>query len=236
MSSKACSHESAFPRHRDGPNLPSVGPLNPPANLHFARRAGRRAHRTARHARLVRPDGDGRRAHDCTGSTGVEQAKPDPHGQPQARNVISLERLIAALRAEEAKYRDVDYSLRLTTRNVDPTTGKDRPEIQAQETRRVVLQGNLLWFRGESTTHLFDTVFQRDELAAYDGEHTRTVYAGNSATIHVGRFEHADIYPPHTIPLCHYRVNFPLSVYLSGADAIYAYPKLAQLPRAGVGL
>ena len=135
-------------------------------------------------------------------------------------------------RAEEAKYRDVEYSLRITTRSVDPKTQKDLPAIQSQETRRVVLQGNLIWFSGESTRRVFDADFARDEVSAYDGRQTLTVLAGNSANIHLGRFEHADIYPAHTISLIHYRLNFPLSVYLSGDEGIHSHPKLRHLPRS----
>ena len=71
----------------------------------------------------------------------------------------------------------------------------------------------------------------REELSAYDGDQTRTVVAGNCVNIHLGRFEHPDIYPAHSLPLAHYLVNFPLSVYLSGTEAIHADPKYSRVLR-----
>ena len=46
---------------------------------------------------------------------------------------------------------------------------------------------------------------RREEISAYDGERTRTVIAGNCANIHLGRFEHPDISPAHSLPLAHPR-------------------------------
>ena len=54
---------------------------------------------------------------------------------------------------------------------------------------------------------------------------------GNCANIHLGRFEHPDVYPAHTLPLIHYQLNFPLSVYLSGGEAIHAHPKYGHFKR-----
>jgi thiol-disulfide isomerase/thioredoxin len=158
-----------------------------------------------------------------------QEANPD--ARPTAGEVVSLDKVIAALRAEEEKYRDIEYSLRLTTRKVDPKAPEGPGDVQSQETRHVVLQGDRVWFRGESTTRVFKTDLRREELSAYDGERTRSVIAGNCANIHLGRFEHPDVYPAHTVPLIHYRLNFPLSVYLSGGDAIHAHPKYGHFTR-----
>jgi beta-lactamase regulating signal transducer with metallopeptidase domain/thiol-disulfide isomerase/thioredoxin len=152
-------------------------------------------------------------------------SKTNPDAQQTAGEVPALGNVIAALRAEEEKYRDIEYSLKLTTRKAEPKAPDGPGEVQSEETRHVVLQGDRVSFRGESTTRLFKTDRRREEFSAYDGERTRSVIAGNSANIHLGRFEHPDVYPAHTVPLIHYRLNFPLSVYLSGGDAIRAHPK-----------
>ena len=60
---------------------------------------------------------------------------------------------------------------------------------------------------------------------------TRTVVAGSCVNIHLGRFEHPDVYPAHTLNLAHYRVNFPLSAYLAGTGAIHAHPKYPRFNR-----
>src|SRR5262249_7617009 len=118
------------------------------------------------------------------------QPKASPDERPQAGEARALDKLLTALRSEEEKYRDIEYSLRITTRKLDPKAPDGPGEIQSQETRRVVLQGDRVWFRSESTTRVFNTDQRRQEFSAYDGERTRSVIAGNSANIHLGRFEH----------------------------------------------
>jgi BlaR1 peptidase M56 len=182
----------------------------------------------------VEPSRSMAEAADTSFSPRLNPAQPpnaNRDARPQAGKVAALADVIAALRAEEERFRDIDYSLRLTTRKVDPKAPDGPGDIQSQEIRRVVLQGDRVWFRGESTTRVFKTDRRREELSAYDGERTRSVIAGNSANIHLGRFEHTDVYPAHSVPLIHYRLNFPLSVYLSGGDAIHAHPKYGHFTR-----
>ena len=138
--------------------------------------------------------------------------------------------IIAALRAEEAKYRDLEYALRITTRTANPNDPTE-PENVTSETRHVVLQGDRVWFRGETFARFVDMKRRHEEISAYDGDRTRTVVAGNSVNIHLGRFEHPDVYPAHCVPLFHYRINFPLSVYLAGTEAIHAHPKYGRFLR-----
>ena len=78
--------------------------------------------------------------------------------------------------------------------------------------------------------------YRHEETSAYDGERTVTVIAGNCANIHLGRWQHPAIAPAHSLPLLHYSVNFPLSIYLSGTEAIHAQLKyLPGLVQAGAG-
>ena len=133
--------------------------------------------------------------------------------------------IVAAVRAEEAKYRDIEYVARIVVRDMKRKDAADPAEVTTQATRRVVLQGDRIYFRNESFERVLADKRHLEEVSAYDGERTRTVVAGNCVNIHLGRFEHPDVYPAHTLPLAHYRVNFPLSVYLSGTEAIHAHPK-----------
>jgi thiol-disulfide isomerase/thioredoxin len=162
----------------------------------------------------------------------VSQAsKAEPDAPSRARHVEALDRIIAALRAEEEKYRDIEYALRLTTRKIDPQDPDGAGDIESLKTRRVILQDDRIWFRGLSKSEAFDTDIRQSEFSAYDGERTRSVIAGNCVNIHLGRFEHPDVYPAHTVPLIHYQLNFPLSVYLSGTDTIHAHPKYGRFMR-----
>ncbi len=133
--------------------------------------------------------------------------------------------IITTVRAEEAKYQNLEYVLKITSRKADPQAPEPAMEVRSLETRQVVLQAYRFYFHKEAFERVFATKAHREEFSAYDGERTRTVVAGNCVSIHLGRFEHPDVYPAHSLPLAHSHVNFPLSVYLSGTEAIHAHPK-----------
>ncbi|HEV3122421.1 MAG TPA: hypothetical protein VGY53_10980, partial [Isosphaeraceae bacterium] len=143
-------------------------------------------------------------------------------GLAEGPNDDGMPAVIAAVRAEEAKYRDIEYYITITTRTADPAAPDP---VTSEERRRVVLQGDRVYFWSATDAKVLSTERHKQEVSAYDGERTRTVLEGNCANIHLGRFEHPDVYPPHSLSLAHFRVNFPLSTYLSGIEAIHAHPK-----------
>ena len=142
-----------------------------------------------------------------------------------------LAAIIEALRAEEAKYADIEYALRIRFRQADPADPDGPGTPLSEVTRRVVLQGDKNYFRGELASKAFATERRNVQTSAFDGERTITVIDGNSVNIHVGRAEHPDVYPAHAVSLEHYLLNFPLSVYLSGTTAIHAHPKYGHFDR-----
>ncbi len=146
----------------------------------------------------------------------------------QEKHMIAI---VAAVRAEEAKYRDIEYLVKITTRAADRQSPERPPDLTLLETRHVVLQGDRILFRKEAHERMLATKAAREEISVFDGDQTRTVVAGNCVNIHLGRFEHPDIYPAHSLPLAHYFVNFPLSVYLGGTEAIHADPKYTRVLR-----
>lgn len=153
------------------------------------------------------------------------------HQAVAARADDRMAPIVAEVRAQEARYRDIEYTIKVTTRKPDPAAPERSVDLQSIETRQVVLQGDRLSFRRDAHDRLLGTKSSREEVSAYDGERTRTVYAGNCVNIHLGRFEHPDVYPAHTLTLAHYRVNFPLSTYLAGTAAIHAHPKYPRFNR-----
>ena len=77
--------------------------------------------------------------------------------------------------------------------------------------------------------------YRDEEVSACDGERTRTVVAGNCANIHLGRWRHPGSFPSQPAPVLR-RVNFPLSVYLRGTEAIHAYLSYTrELVESGCG-
>lgn len=149
----------------------------------------------------------------------------------EARADDRMAAIVAEVRAQEAKYRDIEYALKTTTRKPDPSAPDRATDLMSIETCQVVLQGDRIFFRKDAHRRLRATRSSREKISAYDGERTRTVYAGNCVNIHLGRFEHPDVYPAHTFTLAHYRVNFPLSAYLAGTEAIHADPKYPHFAR-----
>jgi hypothetical protein len=141
--------------------------------------------------------------------------------------------IITALRVEEAKYRNLEYLIRTTTRKVEPGTGEGGGQVMTEETREVVLQDGRIFFRSVLDDRSASSGSHFEQTSAFDGEKTRTVVPDNCVNFHEGRFEHPETVPAHSVPLIHYQLNFPLSVYLSGTDAIQADPRSPRGAQGG---
>ncbi len=136
--------------------------------------------------------------------------------------------IVAAVRAEETKYRNIEYVTRIVIRDSTRKDPNDPADVTTLATRRVVLQGDWNYLRYQAHERTPWTKFRWELVSAYDGERTRTVTTGNCVNIHRGRFMHPDSFPAHSLPLAHVKINFPLSVYLSGTKAIRAHLKYPQ--------
>jgi thiol-disulfide isomerase/thioredoxin len=134
-------------------------------------------------------------------------------------------KIIAAVRAQEEKYQNVEYQIRIKKSAFDLKNPVKPAEVRSIETRRVILQGDKLRFQSDYTRRVDDAELHRAEISAFDGEKTRTVVEGICANVHLGRYEHPDIVPPHSLALRHLLIDFPLSVFLSGTKAIHENPK-----------
>ncbi len=150
----------------------------------------------------------------------AKASSDDPRNPPRDERMAAV---IAAVRAEEAKVRDIEYDVRTIVQDDREKDPVDPTELAGLATRRVVFQGIRSYIREESFTRTFAIKSHIEEVSAYDGERTRTVVSGNCANIHLGRFVHPRLCPPHSLPLAHLDVSLPLSVYLEGTDAIRAY-------------
>jgi hypothetical protein len=149
----------------------------------------------------------------------VAVAADDP---PPAARSDRLGAIIAAVRAEEAKYKDIEYVARITVRDVRRKDPANLAEVTTMATRRVVLQGDRIFFRHQAFERAVAVKYRHEEVSAFDGERTRTVVAGSCANIHLGRWQHPGVSPAHSLSLAYDGVNFPLSTYLGGTEAIHA--------------
>ena len=77
-----------------------------------------------------------------------------------------------------------------------------------------VLQGERTYLRRVGNQQVFQTKLLREEVSACDGEQTVPCSLATAPTSTWGGIEHPEIYPPHSLSLMHYKLNFPLSVYL----------------------
>jgi hypothetical protein len=144
-----------------------------------------------------------------------------------------LRQVIEQVRLAEEHYRNLETVVRITTKDeVSFTDLNDRQNVsKSEETCYTLQQGDLFLFKwrdvetfgaGEPTV--------TEQVAAYDGETTRSVVYGNCVNIFSGRHEPPRLYPPHTWCLRTLWVNYPLSVYLQGTEAIKKHPKPFKSP------
>jgi peroxiredoxin len=144
-----------------------------------------------------------------------------------------LHQVIEQVRLAEERYRNLETVVRITSQDeVNPTDLNDRKNVsKSDETSYLLQQGDLFLFKwrevqsfgaGEPTV--------TEQVAAFDGETTRCVIFGNCANVFAGRHEPPRLYPPHTWCLRTLWVNYPLSVYLQGTEAIKKHPKSFKSP------
>ncbi len=155
--------------------------------------------------------------------------------EPQSSDLVSthaepqMARLIAAVRNEEQQYRNMESIYRLEKR-LDPKKWFIPTQI---ETNHVIQEGDRFYFEGREVRrnmHGEETTRRRE--SAYDGTRTVSVEHGNSANIHLDRYEPSQLLPPHVWGLIDLRINFPLSIYLQGGEILDAHPKVRQFPHA----
>ena len=158
-------------------------------------------------------------------STDVAESAHGPlHADPQMAAVV------AEVRKNEELYQNLE-SIVVTTSKLAPAN-KQWSMVGTSQRAHTIQQGDLIYFRGEEARTFRDGVTTRLEHASqYDGDKTHSIEYGNSANIHLERYESPYIVPPHVWALFPVHVNFPLSVFLEGTEAIRPHPKVQRLPR-----
>jgi len=149
-----------------------------------------------------------------------------------------LARLIEKVRQNEALFANLDTTVRISEVffpeppgqaggfAADPSPLKSREEVD-----RISTRGERYFFSGEevvSYTSGEKTIVRR--VATYDGSQTVAIEGDNSATVYRARYEPSQMFPPLSWGIFTQQVNFPLSVYLQGTEAIKAHPKPRRYP------
>ena len=140
--------------------------------------------------------------------------------------------VIAAVHAQEARYRDVEYVVKITTRTADQGSADRASEFPRRRSRLAVscFRETAFSSASENTSACSRRKQHERSFQPTTGVETRTVVAGNCVNVHVGRHEHPGACP-RTAWLAHFLVNLPLSVYLGGTEAIAAHPNFPRFER-----
>jgi hypothetical protein len=167
----------------------------------------------------------------CISGARADDAKPKDAAVDER-----LRQVIEQVRLAEERYRDLETVVRITSQDeVSATDLNDRQNVsKSEETCYTLQQGDLFLFKWREVQTLGagePTV--TEQVAAYDGETTRSVVYGNSVNIFAGRHKPPRLYPPHTWCLRTLWVNYPLSVYLQGTEAIKKHPESFKSRIAG---
>ncbi|HEY2841258.1 MAG TPA: M56 family metallopeptidase [Pirellulales bacterium] len=146
--------------------------------------------------------------------------------------------LIAKVREQEERFGDYSATIRLSREFAPPAEEKvtfgmsfgPSPVRGWLETNRQVVQGERFKVLGDETTLLASSEkLESKRECVCDGAKTVTIEAG-TAMIQAGRMEPPQMLLPHDWGMFHLEVNFPLSVYLGGTEAMKSCPKVRRHP------
>ena len=139
-----------------------------------------------------------------------------------------MEQLIQDLEQYEKLYDNLDVTLQRTKEyHLEKWTIP-----KTVETIRAVWQPDLFFAERSELHHFFDDKQRTDRsVVIYDGKKTTAIEYGNTANVLQRRYVPSYVFPPHTWAIVHLEVNFPLSVYLRGTEAMQQHPKVRRLPK-----
>jgi len=144
----------------------------------------------------------------------AQERSADKTGDPK------IGELIGRVRAEEAKYQDLEVVTRRSHRTVPG--GRIHWGVQRQDETLDAVRQTGLCFAHVQIVRTLDSgnKWTQDVVSAFDGERTRTVEMGNSVNVHLRRYEPSQVVPPHSWGLAAWQVNFDLSTFLGGMPAL----------------
>ena len=97
---------------------------------------------------------------------------PDPALAADGPRDDRMAAIVAAVRAEEAKFKDIEYVVRIVVRDTSPKGPNRADDVKTMATRHAIYQGDWTYFRLQAFERGSDTKFRREEISAYDGERT----------------------------------------------------------------
>lgn len=139
---------------------------------------------------------------------------------------LSLADIIENVRQSESLYADIEVVIQTTYDYDAAADGVVDPDIvvRSDSRTRYISQGQ--WFRVErlGRSKMSNHGTSLDRVRAFDGETTRVLEQNSIGNISRERLEDENFIRPHMLLIRNTRLFVPLSVYLSGHDAIRAHP------------
>src|SRR5262245_33154131 len=86
-------------------------------------------------------------------------------GAGESRADDRMAAIVADVRAQEAKYRDIEYIVKITTRAADRQAPDRSVGVTSIETRQVVLRGDRIYFKRDAHERVLATKSHREELS-----------------------------------------------------------------------
>lgn len=175
-------------------------------------------------------------------STADKVAQPEPpkddKSSPAPAPVTELEKLIVAVREQEDRFDNYSAKVALSREFSPPPEEKPTSAISfgpsqlrgTSEVNRQIVQGRSFELRGEDSTLLASGEKPTaSRTSVCDGAKTVSIESG-VVMIHAGRVEPPQMLAPHDWGVFHLSVNFPLSVYLGGTEAMKSCAKVRRHP------
>ncbi|HEV3342039.1 MAG TPA: redoxin family protein [Pirellulales bacterium] len=166
----------------------------------------------------------------------ADDQKPKDVASAPSKPDERLREIIERVRQAEDRYTNLETTVRIGAQDESkPADPQSRLNVaKNEETRYTLEQGDRFLFkRRDVQTLISGEQVVSEQTAAFDGETTRSIVYGNCANVYAGRHEPSQLYPPHTWGMYPLWVNFPLSVYLQGTEAIQKHAKSFKSPAAG---
>jgi hypothetical protein len=129
------------------------------------------------------------------------------------------------VRRNEDLYRDLEVKWTLSFKLGKPKVIHPNAIRVQEENARCVLQGDLIYLKVEGSSATIDgQTISCNTLQGFDGQRTLIYEQDAVGNLRPGRVESFRLFRPHTLPLRRAFVQFPLSIYLQGDDAIASHP------------
>ena len=172
----------------------------------------------------------------------------EPGSEPDNEKGAKLKLLIEAISQQESRFRSYSATVQTSrefqkpntrassaasSRTLDTVGHSDGASLARTATlaQQLVIGDSFQFVSDDITTMSSGADAHSKQRWVSNGTETQSIVEGVCATSYLGKVEPALMMPPHTWGMFHLSVSFPLSVYLSGTEALKSHPKAGRHPQ-----